>query len=136
VRVEIYDNAAEQLPISFHHVHIFTADTLAIQAWYVKTFGAVPGKRGPFDTAALPGVDISFNKEDKPLAKTAGRSIDHIGFEVKGLDAYIKKLQAMGITLDRPLQKSPAKPTIMTAYLTDPVGTQIELTENLAPAAR
>jgi catechol 2,3-dioxygenase-like lactoylglutathione lyase family enzyme len=136
VRVEIYDNAAEQLPISFHHVHFFTADPLAIQAWYAKTFGAVPGKRAQFDTDDLPGVNLSFSKEDQPVAKTVGRSIDHIGFEVRDLKAFVKKLQAMGITLDRPLQQSPASSKVMTAYLTDPWGTQIELTENLSPAAR
>ena len=68
------------------------------------------------------------------MAKTAGRAIDHIGFEVKGLEAFVARLQALGITLDRPLQKSAASPATSTAFLTDPFCTQIELTENLAPA--
>jgi catechol 2,3-dioxygenase-like lactoylglutathione lyase family enzyme len=135
VRVEILEDAAQDTPVKFHHVHFFTADPLATQAWYARTFGAVPGKRGQFDAADLPGVNLTFSKDDKPLAKTGGRSIDHIGFEVKGLEAFIKKLQAMGVTLDRPMQKSAASPATTTAFLTDPWGTQIELTENLSPAA-
>jgi catechol 2,3-dioxygenase-like lactoylglutathione lyase family enzyme len=136
VRIEILEDAALDVPIRFHHVHFAMADHLAGQAWYAKTFGAVPGKRAQFDAADLPGVNLTFSKDDKPVAKTMGRSIDHIGFEVKGLQAFVAKLQAMGITLDRPVRQAAASPSIMTAFLTDPFGTQIELTENLSPAAR
>jgi catechol 2,3-dioxygenase-like lactoylglutathione lyase family enzyme len=136
VRVEILEDAMQDAPIKMHHVHFAMADPLAVQAWYAKTFGAVPGKRGQFDAADLPGVNLTFGKDDKPVAKTIGRSIDHIGFDVKGIEEFVKKLQAMGITLDRPLQKSQASPTTTITYVTDPWGTQIELTENLSPAAR
>jgi catechol 2,3-dioxygenase-like lactoylglutathione lyase family enzyme len=104
-----------------------------VQAWYAKTFGAVPGKRGPFDAADLPGVNLTFSKADAPTAPTKGRVIDHIGFEVSDIAAFAKKLEAAGIRLDRPVQKSTASPATSIAFLTDPWGTQIELTEHLAP---
>jgi extradiol dioxygenase family protein len=56
--------------------------------------------------------------------------VDHIGFEVKDLEAFTKKLEAAGIKLDIPYRKVPAL-GIAIAFLTDPFGTYIELTEGL-----
>jgi hypothetical protein len=33
----------------------------------------------------VPGMDFSFRKTDAPQSATKGRSLDHIGFEVRGL---------------------------------------------------
>ena len=96
------------------------------------TFSAVAGKRGQFDAADLPGINLTFSKADGPTVGTQGRSIDHVGFEIKGLDAFLKKLVAKGGKLDRELQKSQTA-NLMLSYLTDPFGTYLELTEGLAP---
>jgi predicted enzyme related to lactoylglutathione lyase len=56
--------------------------------------------------------------------------IDHIGFEVKNLEEFTKKLTAQGIKLDRPYTKVDAL-NISIAFITDPWGTYIELTEGL-----
>ena len=61
---------------------------------------------------------------------TTGRSIDHIGFEIKNLEAFTKKLEADGITLDRPYTKVPQL-GIAIAFIKDPWGTNIEMTEGL-----
>jgi hypothetical protein len=37
---------------------------------------------------------------------TKGRVLDHIGFDVKNLAAFCKKLEAAGIKLDRPCTKN------------------------------
>ena len=65
-----------------------------------------------------------------PVAGTRGRVIDHIGFEVNGLEAFVKNLEAQGIKLDRPYTPVPAL-GISIAFITDPWGTYIELTEGL-----
>jgi catechol 2,3-dioxygenase-like lactoylglutathione lyase family enzyme len=132
VRVEILEDETIAEPIRMHHVHYFVPDPIAAQQWYAKTFGAVPGKRGQFDAADLPGVNLTFSKADAPLAKTQGRSIDHVGFEVKNLPDFIKRLQAAGLTLDRELQRSTAAPSLQIAFITDPFGTYLELSEGLA----
>jgi catechol 2,3-dioxygenase-like lactoylglutathione lyase family enzyme len=132
-RVEILEDQTIDVPLKMHHVHFFVSDPLALQAFYVKTFGAVAGKRGQFDAADLPGVNLTFSKADTPTVGTMGRSIDHIGFEIKNLEAFTKRLQASGIKLDREYQKSAAAPTLMLAYITDPAGTYVELTEGLTP---
>ena len=43
-----------------------------------------------------------------PVVGTRGRALDHIGFEVKGLEAFCRKLESLGIKLDRPYTKVPA----------------------------
>jgi len=135
VRVEIMEDTTIDVPLKMHHVHFYVASPLDAQAWYAKTFGAVPGKRGQNDAADLPGVNLTFTKADAPPAGTKGRALDHIGFEVKSLEAFCRKLEAGGIKLDRPYTRLPNSATAI-AFLTDPWGTYIELTENLAPATR
>jgi catechol 2,3-dioxygenase-like lactoylglutathione lyase family enzyme len=132
VRVEILEDKTIDAPLKMHHIHFYIAAPLETQAWYAKTFGAAPGKRGQFDAADLPGVNLTFAKEETATAPTKGRSLDHIGFEVKNLEAFCRKLEAGGIKLDRPYTKLSNSATAI-AFLTDPWGTYIELTENLAP---
>ena len=132
-RVEILENKSLTVPIAFHHVHFYVpGDTTVteIQSWYVKTFGAKPGKRGPFDAADVPGVNLTFTKSDTPTVPTKGRMLDHIGFEIKDLESFCKKLEANGVKLDLPFTKRPELGITM-AYITDPWGTYIELTEGL-----
>lgn len=133
VRVEIIEDQSIATPVRFHHIHFFSEDPLALQAFYVKNFGAIAGKRGNFDAADLPGINLTFSKSEGPTAKTQGRVVDHIGFEIKNLEAYLKGLQASGIKLDREYQASPASPTLKISYLTDPAGTYVEMTEGLTP---
>jgi catechol 2,3-dioxygenase-like lactoylglutathione lyase family enzyme len=133
VRVEILEDKTIDVPLKMHHLHFYIASPLDTQAWYARTFGATPGKRGQFDAADLPGVNLTFAKADTATIGTKGRSLDHIGFEVKGLEAFCKKLEAGGIKLDRPYTRLPNSATAI-AFLTDPWGTYIELTENLGPA--
>ncbi len=133
VRVEILEDKTIDVPLKMHHVHFYIASPLEAQAWYGKTFGAAPGKRGQFDAADLPGVNLTFAKTDTPTVGTKGRSLDHIGFEMKNLEAFCKKLEGSGIKLDRAYTRLPNSTTAI-AFLTDPWGPYIELTENLAPA--
>jgi catechol 2,3-dioxygenase-like lactoylglutathione lyase family enzyme len=135
IRIEIFEKKDLDTPIASHHTHFFTTAGSEMQAWYVKTFGATPGKRNNFDTANLPGNELAFNVTKEPQAGTKGRSLDHIGFEVKNLAAFCKKLEAEGIKFDQPYRTLPESTTSI-AFLTDPWGTSIELTENLAPAGK
>jgi catechol 2,3-dioxygenase-like lactoylglutathione lyase family enzyme len=136
VRIEILEDAMQTVPIKFHHVHFFVTDSggkdsvLAIQSWYAKTFGAKPGKRGQFEAADLPGVNLTFAKSDTPTVGTKGRALDHIGFEINDLQAFCKKAEAAGIKFDMPYTPRPEL-GIALAFITDPWGTYIELNEGL-----
>jgi catechol 2,3-dioxygenase-like lactoylglutathione lyase family enzyme len=133
VKVELVEVKAQQAPIQLHHVHFFGERNAEMQAWYAKTFGAaaqaVPGQA--FVTAQLPGVTLSFSPSQTPTAGTTGRALDHIGFEVKNLEAFTKKLEADGIPLTVSYRTIPAL-DIAIAFVQDPWGTNIELTEGLA----
>jgi catechol 2,3-dioxygenase-like lactoylglutathione lyase family enzyme len=134
VRVEILEDTSIKSAVEMHHIHLFVPDPLAAQAWYVKNFGAVAGKRGQFDTATVPGAEIAFNKVDMLQAPTKGRSADHMGFEVKNVDQFVAKLEAAGIHTDAPARFSPNASKTRIAFINDPWGTYIELTQGLTPA--
>jgi catechol 2,3-dioxygenase-like lactoylglutathione lyase family enzyme len=141
IRLEVYGVPSLPTAVQMNHIHFYAADIPAMKAWYVKTFAAVPGQRPcvaciskprMIETADLPGVNLSVAQGDRTLAPTKGRSLDHIGFEVKNLEEFTRKLEAQGIKLDVPVRQIPNSKTKI-AFLTDPWGTYIELTEGLAP---
>jgi catechol 2,3-dioxygenase-like lactoylglutathione lyase family enzyme len=135
-RIEILEDKTLTTPIAFHHVHFYVADSaggsnvLEMQSWYAKMFGAKPGKRAQFDAADLPGVNLTFTKSDTPTVPTKGHELDHIGFEIVGLEAFCKKAEANGVKFDVPFTKRPDL-GISLAFMTDPWGTYIELNEGL-----
>jgi catechol 2,3-dioxygenase-like lactoylglutathione lyase family enzyme len=139
IRVEVYGVPSLATEVKMNHIHFYAPDIPGIKAWYVTVFGATPGQRPcvgcakirMIETGDLPGVNLSFDA-GKEVAPTKGRSIDHIGFEVKDLDAFAKNLEEQRIKLDVAVRQIPNSKTKI-AFLTDPWGTYIELTEGLAP---
>jgi len=132
VRVEIMEVKDLATPVAFHHVHESVVDGAALQAWYDKTFGGAPGTRRNLPASMFPGGEIDFLRAQTPQAPTKGRSLDHIGFEVKNLEAFTKKLQVDGITMDMPFRDVTEQVGLKIAFIIDPAGTRIELTEGLA----
>src|SRR5689334_11647781 len=134
VKVEFVEVKSQKAPIQLHHIHFFGQMNTEMQAWYAKTFGATMLKANPNSTFVqdqLPGLFLNFTPTPEPTVGTTGRSIDHIGFEIKNLEAFSKKLEAQGIKLDRPYTKVPQL-GIAIAFIKDPWGTNIEMTEGLA----
>ena len=130
IKVELVELKSQAAPIASHHLHFFGPNK-EMQAWYIKTFGALEAQSGnpaAFISAALPGLTMNFSPATG-TAGTQGRVIDHIGFEVKGLEAFTKKLEAQGVKLTSPYRQAPLG--IWIAFITDPWGTYIELTEGL-----
>ena len=134
------DAAADRLnrkltvPITSHHIHFELPTENAVPVardWYIKMFGAIPGVRWHYPAANLPGVNFNFREKRQPPQRlpTKGRLLDHIGLEVKDLEQFCKKLEADGIKLDVPYTRNPNG--FASAFLTDPWGTYIELTEGL-----
>lgn len=130
LKLEVTADASVTDPVRFHHVHFYTADPKAIQAWYAEKFGAKPGKRAQWDGGDLPGANLTFAKATGESAPTVGRALDHIGFEVRDLEAFCKKLEASGIKFESPIHKVPQL-GLQFVFLSDPWGTRIELTEGL-----
>mgnify|MGYP003352098158 FL=1 len=128
IRVELLEDDALPVPVRMHHIHMQVPSPAEAQAWYVKHFGAVVGKRGNFDMVTVPGGELTFTPQPMAQAPTQGRSLDHIGFEVTSLDATLARLRGLGITeVDGP--RAGGGGNIKIAYIKDPWGTRIELTE-------
>jgi catechol 2,3-dioxygenase-like lactoylglutathione lyase family enzyme len=139
IRVEFFGDPSLNVPVLMNHIHFYTPEIPAMQAWYAKTFGGVAGTRarvsrpGIIDCVDVPGVNLSISSSKTKLAPTVGRSLDHIGFEVKNLTEFVKHLDALGIKLDEPMRGSPNSSKLHVTYITDPWGTRIEITEGLTP---
>ena len=133
VKIELQEDTALAAPAIAYHLHFINGagDQIVLRDWYAKNFSAVVKKRGEHDAADIPGMNLTFGVSKKPpTAGTKGRSIDHIGFEVRNLEAFCKKLEADGVKLDIAYRKIPSA-GIAIAFLTDPFGTYVELTEGL-----
>jgi catechol 2,3-dioxygenase-like lactoylglutathione lyase family enzyme len=124
-------NRKLEVPIIAHHIHLNvpTDQVAAAKEWYATHFGGVRGKRWRYEAVDLPGINVNISGVDAAQAPTRGRMLDHIGFEVENLEAFCKGLEAKGIKLDRPYGTLASG--FGLAFLTDPWGTYIELTEGL-----
>jgi catechol 2,3-dioxygenase-like lactoylglutathione lyase family enzyme len=131
VRIELQEDPTQEQDVIAYHIHFFTPEFQSLLQWYVDTFGLEPFQRGTIATTAnAPGMNLSFGNSQggQPRAATRGRAIDHIGFEVENLDAFAAALQAKGITFDV-APREVASIGLKIAFLTDPSGVYIELTE-------
>ena len=110
VRIEILEDKTQAMPIRHEHIHFFLpeAEIPKAVAWYAKNFGGKVSKRNKSPVVDIPGAQIRFAKANDPQAPTKGRVLDHIGFDVKDLQAIIKKIEADGIKLDEPYREEPA----------------------------
>ncbi len=133
----VSDEAAERhhrkmrVPIVVHHIHLYVPAGAEVQAkeWYARLFGGANGKRWHYEATDLPGINLNFSSAERPAAPTKGRMLDHIGFEITNLKGFCGKLEAAGVKLDAPYTMH--ADGVATAWLTDPWGTSIELTEGL-----
>src|SRR5579863_5893023 len=114
-RIELFDNTATNtlftfdgprdpvadrhnqkitVPVIMHHIHLYVpmGEVPKAKAWYLSTFGGVPGQRWHYEAVDLPGINFNFAESPKPAAPTKGRRLDHVGLEVRNLEAFCKKL--------------------------------------------
>jgi len=139
IRLEFSGDPSLQVPVKINHVHLHPQDIPAMQAWYAKILGGVPGKcaRGEapdgVDCVVVAGVSLAMSQSDTRLEPTAGRSLDHIGFEVKNLPEFLKRAEADGANITQGLTPSNFVSTMRVAFITDPWGTKMEITEGIAP---
>ena len=126
VRVEFIENQQLKVPIAFSHFHLFSSDKASLQNWYAKIFGI------KFPAAPdFPGGEVLFTEQKEPQrVPSKGHALDHLGFEVKDLEEFCKKLEANGIKLDMKIVAAP-QIGLRVTFVTDPAGTRIELTEGL-----
>lgn len=135
IKVELVETTETSSKSAVDHLHYTGPNAAAMRDWYVKMLGAKPGQRGAALVAELPGIVLMFRSSGDALVGTVGRVLDHVTFEVKGLAAFCDRVQASGIKLDRPYSVATAM-NLGVAFLTDPWGTSVELTEGYDQIAR
>ena len=130
VKVEILEDANLAIPIEIDHIHLYGANGIAeteVQAWYHKAFDArvmldpVPNAAHPVVAGLIANVEFKMTAVPDKLVPMSGRAVEHVGFEVKNLEAFCKRLEAAGIKFDKPYSKS-RHASFASAELSDPVG--------------
>ena len=146
LRLEFIDDpAGPQMP-AVHHIHYFVAsqqDGLNARAWYVKTFGATENARrnGAVPSALLTTTDrwisLDFTAAGGRGGAVAaapipnkGTILDRFALEVKGIDAFVQKIQSEGVKVTK--QVSTNADGLKTAMIVDSLGNEVELIEGLA----
>ena len=101
LKIEIQEDKDQKEPIRSKHVHFFLPENAIAesQAWYGKVFGAKASVLNNAPVADVPGVQLRWNKASVAEGPTKGRVLDHIGFDVKDLKAFIAKMEAAGTRL-------------------------------------
>ncbi len=131
VRVELMEDNSMYAPLEFNHIHYHSAQPKETAEWYAKNLSGRPGQDDDADSVQFPGAKLTFTQAAS-VAPTAGRAIDYVVFEVKGLDELCKKLAANGVKFDSAAQAMP-EVKARVALLADPSGAGIELMEKTAP---
>ncbi|MGE0406441.1 MAG: VOC family protein [Candidatus Korobacteraceae bacterium] len=133
-KIEVFEDKKQEIPIRFDHVHMFPSADKESETWYVKNFGAVPTNRNSpnYEESRIPGALLKFQRKQGKLAPSKGRALDHIGFEVKNIEQVRAKLEAAGAKFDGDTRNVP-NTNLKVAFFTDPWGTYVEISENLAP---
>src|SRR5258708_18889900 len=103
LRIEILEDKKQPWPIRNEHIHFSATESEIpkMQAWYAKEFGGYAWTRTNAPVVELPGVQLRFAKADKAQLPTAGHTLDHIGFDVKNLYAFLKRLHGDGVEMER-----------------------------------
>jgi len=131
VRIELQEDKTQKERVIGYHIHFQTPDYVSLMNWYIDKFDMKQRKRGTIETTTdVPGMNLSFASARAATPGTKGRSLDHIGFEIVNLVDFCKKLEAKGVKIDVQPRDIPSI-GVKVAFLTDPNGTYIELTEGL-----
>ena len=149
LRLEFIDDPAGPDAPAAHHIHYFVAnqqDGLNARAWYMKTFGATENARrnGGVPSALLTTpekwISVDFTAAGgrgrgggaAPPAPTSnkGTILDRFALEVKGIDAFVKKIEGEGVKITKPVSTN--ADGLKTAMIVDSLGNDVELIEGLA----
>jgi len=134
VKIQLVEDSALPTGIASSEMLMKVPNAAEAAAWYEKWFGARVVRQGQATIAEIPGMNIRFAETKDPVVGTQGRAINHIGLEVKNLEALMKKMADSGVMVNRPYAAAPAtiSPLKSLGFITDPWGTYIELNEGFS----
>jgi predicted enzyme related to lactoylglutathione lyase len=118
-------------PIAIHHLHFYVpvGQETRAREWYRARFGGTPGRRFRYDAVDYPAINLNFSAAPAAVAPTAGRTLDRIGFDVRGLEVLASAFAREGGDVVAAYRKE--SDGSGRAIIRDPWGTTIELREQL-----
>lgn len=129
VRIELQEDPELPAKTAGYHVHFWSNQTEELMAFYADNFGAWTWPRGNIETTSnVPGMNLSFAGCRTECIATRGRAIDHIGFEIDDLEAFVAAMQAKGVEFQMGYREVPSI-GLAISFFTDPSGVYVELTE-------
>jgi uncharacterized glyoxalase superfamily protein PhnB len=131
VQIRIIEDPKLTSEIAADGVIMHVPNAAEASAWYAKWFGAKLSRSGADTIGEIPGVRITFRETKEPVAPTKGHSVNLLGFEVKDLQAFVKKYQDGGGKFDMNIANNAAA-NLYVIQLTDPWGTSIEVSQGFS----
>lgn len=116
--------------LGFHHIHLKGPKPGEILDWYQNAFGGERTKyKGMLDAINYGGVWLLAQGAPEAQAPTKDRSIDHLGWGVRDMDADAKALKEKGVKFT--MEPRPFRPeiAIAIAFVEGPGGVRIELVQ-------
>lgn len=120
--------------LSFDHIHLRCPNPEATALWFEEMLGAEvirSMQQGqPRVDLKLGGIDIFLLPEGKDAAPAPSApylGIDHFGFSVTGLDAYVAELKAKGVVFT--MEPNEPRPGIRICFIRGPENISIEILE-------
>lgn len=120
--------------LTFDHIHLRCPNPETTALWFEEMLGAEilrSTQQGqPRVDLKLGGISIfllpeGVNAAPAPSAPYLG--IDHFGFAVTGLDAYVSRLKAKGVTFT--MEPNEPRPGIRICFIRGPENISIEILE-------
>ena len=144
IRVEVYGEPALPTPVAMNHIHYYPlpADVAAIKTLVrqgVRRQPRPPARasdasrsRRMIEAGDMPGVNLSFSTQNTAPLPTKGRGTRPHRLRGGRSGRVRRQPRRQGIKIEAPVRQVP-NTKVKIAFLTDPWGTYIELTEGLAP---
>ena len=115
--------------LGFHHIHVAGSEPTEILDWYENAFGGERTKYyGLLDAVKYDDIWLLAMKKDN-VTPSKDRSIDHLGWGVKDMEADAKMLKEKGVKFT--MEPRPFNPevAIAIAFVEGPDGVRIELVQ-------
>lgn len=111
--------------ITWGHIHLNVTDVELHKRIWVDHFGGVFVQKGSLMTVRLPGTIMAL-REQAPTGGSRGSGVDHFGFSVPDLQAFLTAWRSAGFEVESEFEGSGGTPQ---AYVTAPDDIRIELQE-------
>ena len=113
---------ANDLGVSFAHVHLNVTDVAANEELYSNVFGGTIVMKGTLHTVKFPNFLVVFN-EREPTGPSQGTIMDHFGFKVRDIGEILAEWRARGLEVQSEFNGGEG---FRNAYLLAPDGVRIE----------